>query len=102
MFAGLKKHWHDLASGKPGHRFESHYRRSHRSASHFHRICKLCAAFLLILVGIVLLFIPGPGSVLIVIGAALLAQESEGTARALDSLEMKLRRLISRARQLAR
>jgi hypothetical protein len=48
-------------------------------------------------VGLILLVIPGPGSVLIVVGAALLAQESLATARLLDSAEMHLRRLIRSA-----
>jgi hypothetical protein len=93
----LRKHWRDLASGRAGHRFQNHYRREHRGTGGFHRVCKLLAGIVLVVAGFVLLFIPGPGSVLIVIGAALLAQESEAIARLLDAFELRVRKLISAA-----
>jgi hypothetical protein len=93
----LKKHWRDLASGRPGHRFQDHYRRAHKGALGFRRVCKMAAAIVLTIAGLVLLFIPGPGSVLIVIGAALLAQESEVIARLCDASEVRGRKLISAA-----
>jgi hypothetical protein len=60
------------------------------------RVLKAVAAVLLIALGIALLVLPGPGSVFIVVGAALLAEESSHVARSLDWTEMKIRRLFRR------
>jgi hypothetical protein len=48
--------------------------------------------------GFILLFVPGPGLLLIAVGAALLARESLAVARALDWLEVRGRRLARRVR----
>ena len=52
----------------------------------------------IILVGMFLLPAPGPGMLVVVIGAALTAQESFFVARALDSAEVSLRRMAARIR----
>lgn len=50
--------------------------------------------------GIVLLFIPGPGLLLIAFGAALIARQSLWLAKRLDRLELVLRKLARKARTL--
>ena len=48
----------------------------------------------LVVGGVVLLFIPGPGILLIAFGAALLAQRSLWLAKRLDALELFLQKLV--------
>jgi hypothetical protein len=92
----LKNHWRELADSPPGKRFQSRYEKKQRDGRSNGRTLKLVAAALLIAAGIVLLVVPGPGSVLIVLGAALLAEESPRIARGLDWMEMRIRRLFRR------
>ncbi|HTE05370.1 MAG TPA: PGPGW domain-containing protein [Planctomycetota bacterium] len=47
---------------------------------------------MLVAAGILALPLPGPGSLLIVIGVALIARESALAARATDAVELRLRR----------
>ena len=97
MIESLKNNWRELARGSPGERFQNRYKKKQRSGSSgTGRMLKRVAAGLLIAAGIVLLVIPGPGSVLIVLGAALLAEESLSIARGLDWTEMRIRRLLRR------
>lgn len=49
---------------------------------------------LLIAVGLFFLFIPGPGLLILLLGASLIAQESLLVARALDWTEIRLRKLL--------
>jgi len=98
MFARLKQSWQDLKKRRPGHRFEERYEQSRAKAGSGGggRTIKLVVGILLVLVGIVLLVIPGPGSLFIVIGGAFLAEESRTVARFLDRTELAGRRVIAR------
>jgi len=99
IIESLKHSWRELADGTPGKRFQNRYEKKKRSArGGGGRVLKLIAAVILIAAGIVLLVIPGPGSVLIVLGAALLAEESSAVARGLDWTEMRIRALFQRYR----
>jgi hypothetical protein len=92
----LKNNWRELADGTPGKRFQNRYEQKQRGGRSGGRTLKWVAAALLIAAGVVLLVIPGPGTVLIALGAALLAEESASVARALDWTEMRIRRLFRR------
>src|SRR3954469_17979625 len=99
MFATLKAHWHDLRRGRPGHRFQDRQarnRRERRSKTWPQRLLQPAAAVLLLIAGIVLCFIPGPGLPLVAIGAALLADHSHTMARMMDWLEWRIRKVIRR------
>lgn len=93
----LKQEWRALSHSRPGKRFQTRYEKKQRGGRSRGRTLKLAAAIALIAVGIVLLVIPGPGSVLMVVGAAMLAEESARVARALDAGEMRVRRLLRRS-----
>ena len=54
---------------------------------------------MLVLTGLVLLVAPGPGFLLVFVGAAMIAEESLWFARAFDALELKVRRLAARTRR---
>jgi hypothetical protein len=97
VFSTLKKSWRELASGSPGERFQSRYHHKMRSGRKGSRVPLLGAGIALILAGIVLLVVPGPGSLLILVGAAFLAEESLVVSRLLDRIEVQLRKLIAAA-----
>lgn len=96
MIEGLKRDWHRLRTGKPGDRFQG-YQRAHAEAQHgkWIRLVSLGAGVLLIAVGIIALPAPGPGWLIIGLGAALFARESVMVARALDAIEIRLRRVLT-------
>ncbi|NNF65790.1 MAG: hypothetical protein HKN07_16210 [Acidimicrobiia bacterium] len=60
------------------------------------KVAVLIGGGLLTLVGIILLFIPGPGLVLIFAGLALLATEYPWARRRLDDMKARTRRLMHR------
>ena len=100
MLAGWKRQWRAFRGGRPGQRFEDRYERStkrRQSQSVLTRLLKPAAALVLIAVGIVLCFIPGPGLPLIALGAGLLADNSRSAARALDWFEVKVRKIVGPA-----
>lgn len=81
----------------PGRRFRYLHRRKRESAGgRVYRCSAVCVGVLLCLVGIVFLFIPGPGIPILLLGAALIAQQSRGAAALLDRFEFRLRRLLRR------
>ncbi len=96
MLNHLKKSWGVFKYAPPGERFERLYKaRKDQKAS---RLVFLVVGLLLLVGGVILLFIPGPGLPLIAFGAALLAQQSLWLARVLDQLEPVLRRFARRAK----
>lgn len=90
--------WRELRHGTPGRRFEERYQRSRQgpACGALKKWSLIAGGFLLVLVGIIFLPLPGPGLLIIVAGALLMAQESRGAARLLDWLEAKTRRVILR------
>lgn len=88
MIEALKKRWAYLREGAPGERFQRYYRhrQQHRSSGAL-RLLLLGGGILLIMIGIVLMPAPGPGTLIVAVGAALLAGESAKVARFLDRAE---------------
>lgn len=97
MLAALKRRWTDLKRGTPGRRFQDRYRRAAeaRARGGLSRILRVSAAAVAIVIGVVLVFLPGPAVVFFFIAGALLASESLHVARALDWTELKLRAVWS-------
>lgn len=93
MLGRLRQGWRELRRGTPGRRFEERYRRRHTHGV-LRKALVMAAGVLLVLAGIPLLPLPGPGLVVIAAGAALIAQESRTAARALDWLERRLRSAV--------
>ena len=96
MLEELRKEWHRFRDDAPGERFRNHERRSEQR-SRVQRIVYLALGTLLLAGGVVLLFIPGPGLLLILFGAALFAGESRWLAAQLDRAEPVVRRHAHRA-----
>jgi hypothetical protein len=81
MLRNLKREWRAFREGKPGHRFQDRYvrsKRSRKSQSWLQRLAQPFAAIILLAIGVVLTFIPGPAVVFYFAGAGLLAGESRG------------------------
>jgi hypothetical protein len=93
MLAQLKTNYHELKASRPGKRFqELQVRRGKRGAGS--RFLRLALSLGLVAVGVALLVLPGPGVPFLIVGLALLAQEAPFVARALDTTELRLRRLL--------
>lgn len=95
--ATFKEHFRELREGKPGHRFQDHYRhekRQNRSGRSHARVWRLVAGVALVIVGLVLCVIPGPGLPFIFLGGGLLASESLFVARIMDWFELRVRAVL--------
>lgn len=71
-------------------------RRQRSKRSRMRRMLIVAAGVALVTLGAIMMFAPGPGMLVLLIGAGLLAEESERVARWLDALEVLLRRVVSR------
>jgi hypothetical protein len=89
-----------FTKGRPGRRFRNLYRLKRASpGGRFYRCAAIAVGFLLCLMGLFFLAVPGPGIPILLFGATLLAQQSLGMALMLDRTEVRLRRLFrSKAR----
>jgi uncharacterized membrane protein YbaN (DUF454 family) len=92
----LRREWHLFRDDAPGERFRNHERRSEQRGR-MQRMVYLALGLLLLVGGVILLFIPGPGLLLILFGAALFAGESRWLAAQLDRAEPVVRRHGHRA-----
>ena len=91
MLSDLKRSWATFQKGRPGSRFVSFYR-ARKQARDSSRLVFLVVGILLLVGGVILLFIPGPGLLLIAFGGALVAQQSLWMARLLDKMEVAARK----------
>jgi hypothetical protein len=96
----LRRQWEQFRKSRPGQRFQDYYERKKGSRGGALWSCAaILLGALLCLVGLFFMAVPGPGIPILALGAVLIAQQSLGTARFLDRIELKLRRLVrSRAR----
>ena len=92
----MKQEWRRLKHDRPGERFENHRRRVQEKPK-AHRVALAIAGCALIAVGIVFCVLPGPGTLGIVMGLALLGGLSKTIARLMDRTEPKLRHGLRRA-----
>ena len=88
-----------FSSGTPGERFTDRYRRARAARHPLAKPFNLAGGIGLMLLGAVMLVTPGPGMLLILLGAALVAGESHRLARYFDRLELALRARLRRARR---
>src|SRR3954452_13135603 len=92
MLERAKRTWRELKGSPAGHRFEMHHRRERErrgGSSPPRRAISLVAAIAALVIGIVLVFIPGPAILFFAVAAALLATQSLAVARALDWMELE-------------
>ena len=95
VFETFKAGWRQLRRGKPGKRFVDFYRRrQEKRTSKAGHVLWLVIGSALLLVGVVLLVIPGPGIPLVFLGAGFVAQESRWVAQTMDTVEVWIRGVI--------
>lgn len=95
--SSLRDRWQEFAGAEPGHRFEREYELKHaRAQPAWKRGMAVLLGIGIIVAGIVGLPAPGPGFLIIGIGAAVLGRESRTIARWLDRRELDIRRLAAR------
>lgn len=103
MFKDLKQSWQRFKRSKPGYRFQRRYYEKQRSRpSTVRKILVIAVGVLIFAVGIFFLAAPGPGIMVLLIGASLIAEQSLVAARALDWAELRLRTLYTNALRLWR
>lgn len=90
---------HRLRKSRPGYRFQHRYYRHAGRHGTQRTLLQAFASLALIVAGIILMPIPGPGSLIAVLGLALLAGVSLRAARLLDHGEIHLRRIAHRLRE---
>jgi hypothetical protein len=97
MFNRFKRQWKALRQSQPGHRFQDRYENSRRSKDQggvAGRVLKIGAALVSFVIGVVLVFIPGPAILFFAIAGGMMATESRWVARGLDGLELRIRAVI--------
>jgi Flp pilus assembly protein TadB len=102
LVAHAKRTWRELKASAPGKRFEEHHHRAQaRGKGHSvtSRVLLFGGALVSFVVGVVLVFIPGPAIVFFAITGALLATQSLSVAHALDDAELKVRALLQPVRR---
>ena len=93
------RRWSRFVHGEPGRRFQERYQRKQREKGNAWKRCALvCCGAVLALVGLFFMAVPGPGIPILLVGLALIAQESAVMARFLDRAEIRLRRWWKRVR----
>jgi len=102
MLARLKEHWSAFKRLEPGKRFQTHYRQHRQSEagkSPVRRVLYVMAGVLAFVVGVILVFIPGPAILFFLIAGGLFATQSLFVARALDWSELRTRAAVKALRK---
>jgi uncharacterized protein (TIGR02611 family) len=95
MFEEFKREWAQLKRGRPGSRFVDQHDKERKQKSPVGRVVRIVVGVLLFPIGVVFLAIPGPGLLVIAVGAILIAREFKFAARLLDIIEVRGRKLMS-------
>lgn len=89
MTVSLRRQWQHFKATPSGQRFETRHRSRRASSSGIARkIVISTLGVLIILAGIAMLVLPGPGIIALIGGAALIAEESLIAARILDRFDV--------------
>ena len=91
----ISERWRCFRESTPGRRFQERYERTVNHVG-WRRWALIGTGGVLCAVGTVMLVAPGPGVLLLAVGAFMLAEQSLACAKALDRLELWLRRLMRR------
>lgn len=95
MIESFKETWDKIQQDPPGKRFRRQYRRRQDAReSIINRLLFIGMGLVSILVGITMLFTPGPGIFFIFLGWGLIAQESLWLSILLDKFELYLRKWV--------
>jgi hypothetical protein len=99
MFTTLRQHWHAFRADPPGQRFQRRYRRRNaRRSGVWRKLLVIGGGLALLAIGIVMLVLPGPGLLVILIGALLIAEESLFASQRFDRIDAWYSRRRARRR----
>lgn len=87
MFNWLRAHFRTFLESRSGTRFRRQHRRRQAQPHLVRTILSVVGGVLLLLLGLIMLVTPGPGLLVIAVGAALIAGESMFVARLLDRVD---------------
>jgi hypothetical protein len=92
--------WKAVIAHAPGTRFRARYReRADRRSGPWRKWLLIGLGVVLILIGALMLVLPGPGILAVLVGAGMIAGDSLIAARALDRIEGWIARRVQRRRQ---
>ena len=96
----MKDSWAALRAAPTGERFQQRYRAKRAAGKRgIRRAVGIFGGALLVAAGLFMLVAPGPGILVLLVGCALIAGESQSMARFLDAAEVRIRRAISALRK---
>ncbi|HNR91446.1 MAG TPA: PGPGW domain-containing protein [Dokdonella sp.] len=99
MFPSLKQQWHGFTSRPAGRRFQMRWRaQRERPRGLLRKLVLIGLGVALLLAGTAMLVLPGPGVLVMIIGAALIGEESLFVARGLDRADVWIARALQRWR----
>jgi hypothetical protein len=99
MFERMRAQWHLFRADPPGRRFElRHSRHRDRHRNIWHRVFVMTLGVVAVLMGIAMLVLPGPGLLVILLGALLIGEESLAASRVLDRCDAWCSRRMLRRR----
>jgi hypothetical protein len=99
MFAGFRRRWRRFFSAPCGARFRAHHARMREGRHALRTVLAVGLGLLLLALGLIMLVLPGPGLLTGIVGAALIAGESQVVARWLDGLDLYVARTWARWRK---
>jgi uncharacterized protein (TIGR02611 family) len=100
MNAQWREEFEAFKRSEPGHRFRERFERMKAIPRPTHeRIARCLCGIIVMLVGIVLIPLPGPGWLIVGFGVTLLAQESRRVADFCDRIEIRSRAAMGRWRR---
>ena len=105
MTESLREQWRRFVARPAGRRFQMRWRaRRAKPAGVARKLFLMGLGVVLLVLGTAMLVLPGPGLLVIVVGVALIAEESLFVARLVDRADLALARLLKRwrARRAAR
>lgn len=100
MGESLRDQWKRFAALPTGRRFQSRNRlRREKPSDLWRKILLIGLGCVLLVIGTAMLVLPGPGLLVMIIGAVLIAEESVLAARLLDRCDIWVARRVIRWRQ---
>jgi hypothetical protein len=103
MIERAKKNWQEFKDSEPGERFQDRYnRRQQEEHGRWSKgtIFNIVLGLLIIAGGLLIGLVPGPGGFIAFLGLGLIGSEFQPTAKALDWGEVKVRAVVSWAKNI--
>jgi len=99
MFELWRQRWRSFREQPAGERFQGRYRRRANRSGILRKTVMMLLGLFLLVIGVAMIVLPGPGLICVFFGAGLLAEESLFAARLLDRVDLAIDRGIARWRR---